>query len=430
MVSPERAFAGPKTFSGHHLTLTELLSQHRALWEERPFVRDALTWPSRFPEVAEWLTSLSDESLSAAERGAFPRGSRPAPFVEWESAVAACAHVERPAARPDSHHQRLPWHTSARKAEQVTAFAEMVSQNLPPDASVIEWCAGKGYLARHLSAGNHRATTCMEQDAAICTRGQELDEREDLRSTWVTTDVKTVQDLDPSSCVVALHACGSLHRHLVRVAARSRCRQIAFSPCCYQKGLVAPPVSQDFTRAPVLGNLPPPRATALYSPLSEEVCCRDLQLDEHALRLATADRVFLKRRVVRARQREQLYRLGLDLWLRRALDLTERCSVPGIPQRQFRESFDSFVHSMAERFGWRCSNASLAGIEEQARQELRRIRALEVVRRLFRRSLELWVVLDAALYLTERSYHVSVTEFVAREVTPRNLLVLAMQPTG
>ncbi|MGL4830743.1 MAG: SAM-dependent methyltransferase, partial [Vibrio sp.] len=43
----------------------------------------------------------------------------------------------------------------------------------------------------------------------------------------------------------------------------------------------------------------------------------------------------------------------------------------------------------------------------------------------FRRLLELWLVLDKALYLQESGYQVSVTEFCERQVTPRNLMVNA-----
>ena len=51
------------------------------------------------------------------------------------------------------------------------------------------------------------------------------------------------------------------------------------------------------------------------------------------------------------------------------------------------------------------------------------VTALDLVRHQFRRLLELWLVLDRALYLAEQGYRVEVGEFCSRELSPRNLLI-------
>ncbi len=53
------------------------------------------------------------------------------------------------------------------------------------------------------------------------------------------------------------------------------------------------------------------------------------------------------------------------------------------------------------------------------------MRNLELVRGLFRRPLELWLLLDRALFLEEQGYQVRLGTFCAHELTPRNLLLLA-----
>ena len=49
------------------------------------------------------------------------------------------------------------------------------------------------------------------------------------------------------------------------------------------------------------------------------------------------------------------------------------------------------------------------------------------LRHLFRRPLELWMVLDYAVFLEEQGYRVRLGRFCARELTPRNLLVDAVR---
>ena len=63
--------------------------------------------------------------------------------------------------------------------------------------------------------------------------------------------------------------------------------------------------------------------------------------------------------------------------------------------------------------------------EKQFRQSLAQVRNLELVRGLFRRPLELWLLLDRALFLEEQGYQVRLGTFCAHELTPRNLLLLA-----
>jgi hypothetical protein len=55
------------------------------------------------------------------------------------------------------------------------------------------------------------------------------------------------------------------------------------------------------------------------------------------------------------------------------------------------------------------------------------VRNLELVRGLFRRPLELWLVLDRALFMVENGYDVEVGEFCDSHLTPRNLMLIAQR---
>jgi hypothetical protein len=50
---------------------------------------------------------------------------------------------------------------------------------------------------------------------------------------------------------------------------------------------------------------------------------------------------------------------------------------------------------------------------------------VELVRHVFRRAIEVWLVLDRALYLQQQGYQVSVKTFCKKQLTPRNILILA-----
>ena len=64
-------------------------------------------------------------------------------------------------------------------------------------------------------------------------------------------------------------------------------------------------------------------------------------------------------------------------------------------------------------------------LEHTGWQRLAEVRNLELVRGLFRRPLELWLLLDRALLLEEQGYRVRLGTFCPSQLTPRNLLLLA-----
>ncbi len=58
------------------------------------------------------------------------------------------------------------------------------------------------------------------------------------------------------------------------------------------------------------------------------------------------------------------------------------------------------------------------------------MRNLELLRALFRRPLETWLLLDRALYLEEQGYRVTLGTFCEPTLTPRNALLLAHRHPG
>src|SRR3546814_15111250 len=73
----------------------------------------------------------------------------------------------------------------------------------------------------------------------------------------------------------------------------------------------------------------------------------------------------------------------------------------------------------------RSSDLDGSVLEAAGHQRLAEVRNLELVRGLFRRPLELWLVLDRALFLSQKNYNVRLGTFCKTPLTPRNLMLLA-----
>ena len=119
-------------------------------------------------------------------------------------------------------------------------------------------------------------------------------------------------------------------------------------------------------------------------------------------------------------------RLGFDLLQRQVRGQDVYLPTPSLPARWLSASFADYCLHLARLKGIALSpNEDWAAWEAQGWARLAQVRNLERVRNLFRRPLELWLVLDRAVFLQEQGYKVRVGTFCEPRLTPRNLLIVA-----
>jgi hypothetical protein len=202
---------------------------------------------------------------------------------------------------------------------------------------------------------------------------------------------------------VALHACGDLHVRLIQLASAAGCKQLAIAPCCYNR-----------TTLPE------------YSPVSLIAQGSHLPLSLDDLALPMSETVTAGARVRRQRDTSMARRLGFDLLQRQLRGIDEYLPTPSLPTAWLEKPLSEYCHHLAA-----LKELSTIGpqdwtaLEAAGWQRLAQVRNLELLRGLFRRPLELWLVLDRALFLEEKGYTVRLGTFCETPLTPRNFLLLA-----
>lgn len=375
------------------------LCESRPLWQFVPFAEADYPWRHSHPKLAQWLDGLSDHQVSIWQD---------AP----EQSHAACAvylpQLKRPLAMAKRHQQTAApfWLRNGikgRKWQQISAFSSLVS---PLPKSILEWCAGKGHLGRLLAWQANHEVTSLEWQATLCQQGQQSADKLGLSQQFFCTDVlkqATRHYLQQEQQLVALHACGQLHINMLQDAVANRVKSIRLCPCCYQ--LI-------------------PQAE--YQPMSRQAAQSALQLSRQDLRLAVQETVTAHQRERDKRQTEKRYRQMFDIWQRSQTGIDEYLAVPSAPDSLFRQPPLFFCQWAAEQKGLQFdAEHQLDALQQAAEQRIRRLERMELIQHLFRRTLEHWLVLDRALYLEEQGYAVTLVEFCDREITPRNLAILA-----
>ena len=387
--------------------LTDWLQRHQALWRERPFTHLQLFWEQDWPALASWLRQRSLADAEAVQLQPALLADAPEPFGALAVQARELCRVPRwhgELAEPIP--EPLQRHIPGRKWQQITRFSAVTSARMPaPPQRWVDWCAGKGHLGRLLAWHSQCPVCCLEWDATLCDAGQQLSQQLQLPVQHLTADVMQlpVAQLQPQDAAVALHACGDLHRQLIEQVVAASCAQLALSPCCYNR-ISAPQ----------------------HQPLSNAGRQAGLQLSRDELGLPLQQTVTAGARERRQRDRSMAWRLACDLWQRETRGIDAYLPTPSKPPGPAPDTLQQFCQAVAQHHQLAlpappCWDA----LEQRGWQRLAEVRNLELVAGLFRRPLELWLVIERALYLQEAGYSVSLGEFCDTELTPRNLLLLA-----
>ncbi|GAB3410532.1 class I SAM-dependent methyltransferase [Flindersiella endophytica] len=379
--------------------LHSALDAHQAIWRPAPFHLRRPGWCADWPELADAVLRLDEQTLDRLSH--HPRAAHDwlAPLLPVVRLLDDLTRLPRlPLRSPPPTSARFDAGVPHRKRAQVEAFA---AHTFPARTPLLDWCAGKGHLGRRLAVADRVPVHSLEIDPRLCAEAGRLAGRAGADQTVVCADAldELSHEYVEGRSVLALHACGPLHRKLVERAAHAGARSYLISPCCYHSGV-----------------------SGTYEPFAAQAA---LPLDAGAMRLAVTETVTAPSHVRRRLARDQAWKLGF-IALRDSLEGEAVRTFRPVPARWLAGDFAAFCQALARR-----ENVKLpSGIDwshwvaagERRRAEVRR---LELVRHAFRRALELWLGLDLAAGLETAGFDVRVGAFCERSLTPRNLVVRA-----
>lgn len=384
--------------------LDHFLTQTQPLWRFEPFhlsAHEYAPWADSHPQLQRWLDSLSESDIEPLKNSPIALYSYLDQFIE------GLADARQRAQLPSSSYRLLNTETieagiPGRKLEQIRRLGSVAIQ-LHRGSEWLEWCSGKGYLGRVLANSTRQPVTSFEFQQTLCDAGQAEADALGLPMTFICGDAFEPASqgcFSPQQHAVALHACGDLHVRLLQYATQASLQAVTLSPCCYHL------IQSDS-----------------YQCLSQPARASSLHLTRQELRLPLQETVTGGERVRRHRLAEMTYRLGFDQLLKAQLNMPAYLPVPSIKKSQLSEGFAAFCYWAAEQKDLILPGTDFAQFEKSGEQRFWKMEKLSLVQQGFRRLLEMWLVLDKALYLEEHGYQVSLSEFCRRETTPRNLLI-------
>lgn len=389
--------------------LSEFLIEHEELWREAPWDREP-AWGRRHPTLLAWVEQQTTadrtelEALSLAPWGA----EAPEELRAWQETGEQLTRLPRlqrvaslPSTEPsrsESASHRIP----LRKWQQVQELASVVLALRSPSGRYVDCCAGKGHLGRTLGRFTGRPLVLVDQDPSLCRKAAQLASRQGVAATVCCADVLTgafSRVLQPDDLAVALHACGDLHLALAEQVISDRLHSAVLAPCCFYRT----------RRLPFAG-------------LSRDGRCSGLRLDRAALSFATCGTAVAPAGTRARLARKQAWHFAFSAWYRRTSGGAWPHPQREISRRTLAGDFTAFCVAMAKRGSVPPPEAAeLSRLEADGWRFLSRAFELERVRHPFRRALEIWLLVDRALWLEEAGVDVEIGTFCSPALTPRNV---------
>ncbi|MEC7987753.1 MAG: methyltransferase [Myxococcota bacterium] len=379
----------PSSYHNRLCSLWRLLADSRFLWSQQAFYSLNIDWGDTFETLRKKLLSLSPDEIDTLE-------ANPYGVLQWDCRLAKVVREMEELCRLPVFPVVGNWLVSphgiaARKRTQLQAFINVLS----PCESVVDWCAGKAHLGRALADNWSSTVLALEKDPHLVEYG--LREAKTLDVSYRTVDLqKDVPIVPPQSMICALHACGSLSDIALDTALEHH-SSLALSPCCYHK-----------------------REHGVWYPKSTALP-KEAQLKKHELMMPSAWISTSRRKRILLRKKALRYRLGLASFLEE--NGIENTRFPSVPRSVFDRSFVEFCMYMQEKHAVMSPKKPEARWEWVGAERARKVRALGVPRLLFRRAIELLIVLDASQYLIEAGREVELGVFCPFHVTPRNVMI-------
>ena len=384
-------------------SLETFLHTHGTYWEKSPFHHEQPTWTTSEPKLAQYLLGLPEEKVLKLSAS---RHQLVECLIPWLPKLATirelCLFPQHPTAAlgPERFFAYVP----GRKRAQVEAFASSTSAIDDINLGLhpwVEWCAGKGHLGRWLAHTSGQEVLSFEINPDLCAKGQALAARAGVRQTFVCQDVlhdEAIQ-LPPRHRIVALHACGQLHRSLLQYIAHAPVPAVDLAPCCYDH-----------------------MSPSSYTGFNPET---RLKLDRLALRLAATDRCRGRRNIHRQR-RELSWKLAYTSARQMYTGIRPQAPLASSPRAWSKLSFPEWNQAMAARDGFRfAASTNWEALERLGLERRARFERLNLPRLAFRRAIETYLVLDMALFLARQGYQLSLRQFCNESLSPRNFLISA-----
>lgn len=283
---------------------------------------------------------------------------------------------------------------------------------------IVDIGGGQGHLAVSLTNHYNLKTVSVDMDPALQKTGIERHEKNfrfaDNKVEFVNVKVSGNEEkfqnlLSPESMTLGLHTCGPLANYQIKASAEKKIKGIISLGCCFDK-LVRDENTQ---------NISDFAQKSAYS----------LNFNQYALTLATRAHRKMDEKDYEFKLKVKFFRYAIHFLLHDHYGLKDIVPLGNTHHKIYEGPFADYVFEQMKRISLEPRHTKDELNEYFARADIQeliwKMLAAGLIRNALGRPMELYILLDRAIYLMEQGYEVSLLEFFEEPISPRNIGIVA-----
>jgi hypothetical protein len=283
---------------------------------------------------------------------------------------------------------------------------------------VVDIGGGIGYLAQSIANYYFYPVTSIDMDPVLQNTGRLRNLKNQRKGSTLVNYLQEKLDLGNEKLIplfnnktisLGLHTCGELANTHLEMAIKGQSGALINLGCCYYK------LSKNNT----------------YNISQFAQTNQNLKLNMYALTLATLAHKQMGHWDFQFKNMVKNYRYAFHMYLFHEKGITDFLSVGNSSQRYYEGDFASYAKEQMKRLNIEHtdSDESLNNFfQDPTRTRLiRRMILAGILRGIYGRPLELYLLIDRALYLEENGYTAKLVPYFDEELSPRNIGIQAIK---
>lgn len=397
----------------------EFLQPYQRIWQNEIM----LLYPHSFdPFPSDWLDEISKikdlESLVLLEKKYHQTVIKNPELYSFYDKVESLTRFDSPRPRAGLPTNKYTWHkVIPKKQHEIQKLAPIINDYYKEHhiENIVDIGGGLGLLSQTLCNAYKLQVTSLDMDSKLQEAGQKRylkygTEKEKLtfKKVRVSKEEESfLEELGPQKMTLGLHTCGPLAVSQIVSSVKKDVKAIVNLGCCYLK-LSSEGDDQNISSF-----------SQSFSP--------PLIMNQFALTLACGAHRKVSFESVSFKQQVKFYRYSLHALLADHYDRSEIIIFGNSSGKDYNSSFYDYVKTQFKKVGipLKHTNEELLEFYEEKLPIVKRMYAAGFIRDALSRLLEVYLLLDRAIYLEENGYKVEILEVFDEEVSPRNLGIFA-----
>ena len=402
--------------------IAEFLKPYQKIWENEIMLMYPDPLADYPPEWIEDLIRFKDtEDQIRLERRDFKGLIQNPSLLNFYERIEELCQIDHSPQLPDFPETPFSFlYVIPKKQHEIKNLAPIINDFYVKNhiSSVVDIGGGFGLLAQSLVNHYPLKVISLDMDQELQATGKNRHEKNAKdKSNKVNYQLIKIDEgnkefqnlLRPQMMSVGLHTCGPLAIHQIKASQESGIKGILNFGCCYHK-LAKGRNWQNISRF----------AQSLASPIEQNV---------YSLTLASRAHRKMNKKDYDFKLRVKLYRYAIHFLLIDEYGQDKLISLGNTAEKIYNESFAVYAQEQFQRIKLHCHHSpeelNSYFANEKRIKLIHDMLAAGLIRNALGRLLEIYLLLDRAIYLEEQGYEAKLMECFDESISPRNIGVLA-----